>query len=366
MIPDLKLPGGVGNYYKCLGLDKQPDIDYMYVNKINTDPAFNANKSERMVLLKKVLHLPFIYLKFILALPKYNTVHVNPSLDFKAFFRDMGFIVISRIARKKVIVFFRGWEEEYEEKIKHNRFLSVLFRYSFAKADCYIVLGNLYKDKMIELGVAPNKPFHVETTIADSRFLEYIDMDSKIKNFDECVNILFMSRIVKRKGIYVTIDAFEKCQQRQDKRIMHLYIAGDGDELENATNYVKEKNIENVTFLGHIVDESKRDILLKCHITILPTMYIEGLPNTILEGMLYGMPIISKRTGGMPDVVDHEVNGYLLDHSDSEDFAECCLRLISDKNLYEKMAYVNYKKAKELFTTEAVKSRLLKIYDSLI
>ena len=366
LIPDLKHKGGVTNYYRCLSLDQEKNIDYMYVNTVVTDPAYNPGLSELVILIKKVLFLPLVYIKFVFLAFGYQLIHVNPSLNFKSFFRDMGFIILSKIMGKKVIVFFRGWENDYEQKIKDSKLLSFLFKFTYAKADCFIVLGQTFKSKLIGLGVDTGNRFYIETTIADARYLKYLDVERKIQSFDDEVKFLFISRILKKKGIYIAIDAFAKCIGEIKDRRVTLFIAGEGEELEGAKKYVREKGYSSIIFLGHVKDEQKMDLLLKCHIMVFPTYYGEGLPNSILEGMLYGMPIISRVNGGIPSIVGHGVNGYLSASTDSNAFADYCLKLIKDKHLYAEIARRNHREASKLFVTDTVKRRLLDIYKGMM
>lgn len=362
LIPDLKHKGGVTNYYRCLALNKNPTIDYFYVNTLATDPGSNAGTANGFNAVKKAIYVIPKYLKFLTIAHKYQLMHINPSMDFNSFFRDLGFIYLSKIMRKKVIVFYRGWEDEFEKKVKNNIFLNFLFNSSYAKSNCFIVLGNTFKEKLINLGVNPEKTFYIETTIADSDFINDLELDKKSKSFDNQINLLFIARILKEKGIYIAIDAAAKCNAATTDRKVKLYIAGDGEELENAKRYVKLKGFTNIEFVGYAMNDIKKDVLLKCHIMLFPTYYREGLPNSILEGMLYGMPIVSRVIAGIPDVVEQGKNGYLTESLDSDIFADYCCQIINDKALYDTMAKNNSDKAKKLFITEVVKNRLINIY----
>jgi len=364
--PDMNYKGGVTNYYQCLMLNEQAGIDYIYVNSFATSPESKFSISRNLLVFKKIINLSLIYLKFLLSLPSYQLVHVNPSLNSKAFFRDAVFIVLSKLMRKKVIVFIHGWEDGFEEKLRKSRLLSLFFKYSYGKADAYIVLGSIFKEKIISLGVDPHKRIYIETTIADSRYIADLDIDEKIQSFEKEVNILFISRILKSKGIYIAMDACSSCSEKVPDRKVTLFVAGDGEELERAKEYVDTNNLHNVEFIGFVKDGMRNDILKKCHIMIFPTYYGEGLPSSIVEGMLYGMPIISRPMGGIPDIVSQGVNGYLSESLDSRVYENYCLQLVENKELYDQMARKNYAKAKKLFVTEAVKERLLGIYNAVL
>jgi glycosyltransferase involved in cell wall biosynthesis len=98
---------------------------------------------------------------------------------------------------------------------------------------------------------------------------------------------------------------------------------------------------------------------------LFPTFYGEGLPNYILEGMLYGMPIVSRVNGAIPEVVKHDINGYLTDSMDSATFADYIRQIVLDVERYRQMALTNHRVAQGRFTTERVKERFLAVYEGM-
>lgn len=362
---DLKEKGGVGNYYRCLNLDTEPTIDYFFVNRIETSSIMAPNKKNNVLSLQKIINLVFLYLKFIVIAPKYQLIHLNPSLTRNSFYRDMVFIVIAKVYCKKVLLFYRGWSEAFEEKIVNSKILLYLFKSTFGRADAIIVLGDIFERKLNNMGVSPKDGIFKETTVADTRFLQGFDLEEKLASYNHHVNFLFISRILKEKGIYIAIDAFNQCQNSHTQRPMTFYIAGEGEELDNAKQYVHNQNIRNIIFLGNIKGEEKKKALHDCHIMIFPTYHGEGMPNSLLEGMLYGMPIISRVNAGIPDVVVEGKNGFLTTSLDSRVFANACDQLISNFTLYTKIAKTNNTYALSNFSTEKVRKRLLNIYAKL-
>ena len=362
---DLKEKGGVGNYYRCLNLDKEPNIDYFFVNRSDTSSIMSPNSKEKLIYLKKVVYLLFLYIKFLLVAPKYQLIHLNPSLTRNSFYRDMLFIVFSKMYRKKVLLFYRGWSESFERKILNSKIMLLLFKHTFGRSDCIIVLGEVFEQKLSRMGVSPKNGIFKETTVADASFLKGFNLDQKLTTYNHHVNFLFISRILKEKGIYIAIDAFNQCQHACINRPMSFYIAGEGEELVRAKQYVKEHEIQNIIFLGNIQSADKRKALHNCHIMIFPTYHGEGLPNCLLEGMLYGMPIISRVNAGIPDVVIQGENGFLTTSHNSHDFAEACNQLVSDSALYTEMASTNSAYALSNFSTDKVRNRLLNIYAKL-
>lgn len=355
LIPDLSVAGGVGNYYSILDLHTADGISYFVINKQKSISHFIP-----------ITRLIKNYLKFIFKLIRYQykIVVINPSLNKRSFYRDLVFIIIANLLNRKTIVFFRGWTETYEKQIKRSHFKSFLFRISYARVDKYILLGIIFKNKLIKMGVPSNASFLIETTVADSSYLNELSLEKKYLAYESEITFLFLARIIKEKGVSIAIEAFHLYSQRYPQRKSRLIIAGDGPDLLYAKSYVKEKKIPNILFLGHVSGENKKKVLIESHVIIFPS-FSEGLPNTVLEGMLYGMPIVSRCVGGIPEIIEDNVNGFLTESFKPEVFANFLFILASNNKLYKKISETNNKIALEKFTSEKVKVRLLKVFESL-
>ncbi|MEO6705091.1 MAG: hypothetical protein ABIN04_04480, partial [Ginsengibacter sp.] len=125
LVPDLNLQGGVANYYKTLALDVNSNITY-----------FTVNKAKPQSSIINAFNLFYKYCRFFFKLIRYRykVIVTNPSLEGKgkSFYRELIFILIALLLNRKVIVFFRGWAEPFEEKIRKSKLISFLFRVSYA------------------------------------------------------------------------------------------------------------------------------------------------------------------------------------------------------------------------------------------
>ena len=355
LIPDLRVRGGVSHYFATLRLDTADGVDYFFVNRPDTVGTFH-----------KVRHLPRIYFSFLWRLPRYGLVHVNPSLDPKSFYRDAVFILLSKLLGKSCLVFFRGWADRFEEEIQRRFILRWIFRQTYARADACIVLGRIFGDKLRGLGVSPQTPIHIETTVAGSEGLTDDELKQKIQDRSNGLHVLFLSRIVQRKGILIALDAFAQCKASHSSTPMHLWVAGDGEFLEEAREYARSRHYTDVTFLGNVTGAEKREILNRCHVLLFPTYFGEGLPNAILECMLHGMAVISRPAGGIPEVIEHGIHGFLSPSVDSTVFAAFLGDLIEDPVLLAQMAEANVKVARERFVAGHVRERILSLYGELM
>ncbi len=350
LTPDLNTPGGVSNYYNILAFDKDESISYLEISKSGPENLFST-----------IIRLFINYVKFAIKLinESIQIVVVNPSLDQgKSFHRDLVFILITRLLNKKIIVFFRGWYEPYEEKIKKSNFKSFLFNISYAKATKYLVLGDIFRRKLISLGVPAETEFLIVSTVADTSFLSDFSIQNKYISYVDEVKFLFLGRVEKDKGVYIAIEAFREFESKFPQRKKTLLIAGDGPDLYKVRSLVKENNLTNIKVLGHVDNDKKKAVLLNSHILFLPS-YTEGLPNSILEGMLYGMPVISRITGGIPDVIKQDENGFLTVSFEPGDFVDFLSGLAMNGKLYKHISHTNHNIAKHAFTPQIVRKQFL-------
>lgn len=125
-----------------------------------------------------------------------------------------------------------------------------------------------------------------------------------------------------------------------------VLMLGDGSELNKCKEYVKTYNLSNnVIFKGSV--DNVEEYLHQSQAFILTSIY-EGNPISILEAMSAGLPIISTDVGGVPEIVEDQVNGCLIKLNDAKDSAnkiasflsnESLTTFISNRNLFESKKY---------------------------
>ncbi len=140
---------------------------------------------------------------------------------------------------------------------------------------------------------------------------------------------------------------------------MELWLVGDGPLRPAVEDAVRERGLErSVVFWGIIprVEEVLRD----ADIFILSSDW-EGLPLVAVEAMAAGKPVISTSVGGVPELVEKEVTGFLVPPKDPDALASAILRLARDPQLRKQMGLAAKKHAVERFDI----SRTIRLYEDL-
>lgn len=135
-----------------------------------------------------------------------------------------------------------------------------------------------------------------------------------------------------------------------------LFIAGNGPELDNLTNLVKENKLEkNVEFLGYTLDLDKYFNVSEC---LVACSIREGLGLNVIEAMMCGNPIVASINRGHNELVNDGENGYLVEATNSKMFAKKIIKVLDEPKCYK---YNSLNKAR-VYADKNVYKELKKIY----
>ncbi len=349
LTPNLSNPGGVSALYNILKLDENDNIKYFDVQ---------GKKSKNIIL--KVVRTFSMYFRFTRNCFFNQIIHINPTFDKRSFYRDGFFLVIARIFQKKTIVYWHGWNPDFQKTIKNGKLYFAFFNTTFKKAHMHIVLGSVFKTELIKMGIS-TEMIKIESNTADDTFLKQGDdfLDAK----KDKTELLFIARIEETKGIFIALRTMKLLNQTGN---YILTVAGDGPALTRAKEFVHENHIENVIFTGQVKGENKHSVFSNAKILLFPTFYPEGMPISIIESMLYGLVIVSRPIAGITDWVKVPENGYLIQSLDESDYADAIHQLALNPIKMKVIQESNRKFALSYFTPKALEERLFNYYNSVL
>lgn len=178
----------------------------------------------------------------------------------------------------------------------------------------------------------------------------------------DSVEFLFVSRILKEKGIEEYIYAADKIKEKYPDTVFH--VVGPCDEK------LKEK-VEDAAKAGLVSYHGKlydlHDMIRRTHCTVLPSYYPEGMANVLLESSASGRPVITTALPGCGETVDHEVTGYVVRERDGESLAAAIERFILlDGDDKEKMGMAARKKMEREFNRDIVTREYMDIINEIL
>jgi len=232
--------------------------------------------------------------------------------------------------------------------------LSPFIRNIWKNADALVANSEVLKERAMsyedryQIDIIPNG--------VDSDFFTR-DISKRQHNLD-VVNILFVSRLIKGKGLQHIIPHLSEIY---DKVKVHLTIVGDGpykEELENITS--ESKQTEYVTFVGKKNKTELWDYYNDADLFILPSES-EGMPNVVLEAMSMELPIVMTPCGGSKELIDG--NGIV---SDIDGFMDSLSQVCKDVEKRKEMSVISRKRACELFSWQQKANQYICIFSRVI
>ena len=290
-----------------------------------------------------------VRLVYLVLRERFDVYHINPSLTHSSLLRDGLFMLVLRLLRAdNVIVSFHGWEDPVEKEITNSRLLLGVFRYIFGYADCTLVLAETFRNWLVTVaGFDPVRVRLFTTMFDDSEFSALRD---DLVHDDN--SVLFLSRLVREKGIYELVDAFRSLAP--DYPDLKLVIAGNGPEEQRIGNYVSTSGLgDRVSFAGYVRGADKVRMMKVAGLFVLPT-YSEGCPVSLLEAMAAGLPVITTPVGGIPHVVKEPDNGLFLDKVTPGEVEAAIRSLLENSSLRDAMRRTNIREAWAHYSATAV------------
>ncbi|WP_435254331.1 glycosyltransferase family 4 protein [Tenacibaculum sp. A30] len=174
-----------------------------------------------------------------------------------------------------------------------------------------------------------------------------LNKDDFYFNNDKIINteapkIIYVGYLRKAKGVETVVNSFALLQR--EKPNASLTIVGHGESEELLKNIVKEQNIFNVLFTGHVDNREKLNELLRSHDIFCFASLSEGSPRVILEAMANGLAVVSTPVGSLPHTFVDKEDILFANFNDSEDFKNKLLTISSNKAHYDKIRKNSFKK----------------------
>jgi glycosyltransferase involved in cell wall biosynthesis len=164
------------------------------------------------------------------------------------------------------------------------------------------------------------------------------------------------------KGVQFMLQALPTIIQKIPN--VHYLIVGDGVYKSSLIELVESLGLQkSVTFAGHRTDIP--DLLNCSDLFVLPTL-IDALPTVLIETLAAEKPIVASNVGGIPEIVENEVNGLLVPPGEPLKLAEACIKILENKDLAREFTLAGREKVQQQFDVQVQIGKLIKIYDGLL
>lgn len=223
------------------------------------------------------------------------------------------------------------------------------------KINYIITPSEFYKNKFIEDGISKDRIQSIHN------FIDTSEYDLKIEDQDY---VFYSGRLSREKGILNLIEAFFKLiKENEELKDKKLLIAGDGPERKNIEEIIKVNKLErNIILLGYLNQDILKDYIRKCKFAVIPSIWYENGPYSIIEIQLIGKAIIGSNIGGIPEMVINNENGLTYKYDDINELMENMKLFFKNKELVKKYGIKAKEFAKKEYDKKEYYKKIKKIY----
>ncbi|MCW3976735.1 MAG: glycosyltransferase family 4 protein [Candidatus Bathyarchaeota archaeon] len=253
------------------------------------------------------------------------------------------------------------------------RFNSLLRSYEkklMKRSDALIAVSSYTRNELTELYDVDEEKIHVIYNGVDTQKFEpnrdRAGLRLELGLEEEQKIILCVGRLYYRKGINILLRSIPEVVQKFGD--VKFVISGKGFKKneENLRKLAEKLKIEKyVMFLGYVPDEKLPDLYAASDIFVLPALY-ENFPFAILEAQSTGLPVISTKVGGIPEFLEENENGFLVEPGDPEQLAQKIIALLQNPELAEELGRCGRRRVEEKVAWPLITSQVVDLYRKIL
>ncbi|MCG8701843.1 MAG: glycosyltransferase family 4 protein [Bacteroidales bacterium] len=334
--------------------------DSTYLNEAFNLSKINISYSQSVEALGKIqFRKLIIFLKIIFRLLKslrfdHDLVYMQVSCTGLTFMRDSFFIFLMRLRRRKVVAHIRI--QGFHKMLGSKPMLLKLYQRVFKNLEVICLSKHLANDFTI---IKPKKIYVVNNGIP---ILDISKYNKRTKT--NRLNILFFSNLIYSKGIIDFLETI-KIISKENENIYGIIIGNEAELNRTELNMqIQEMDISNyIDYLGPKFDDDKNEILASTDIFVFPTHY-DAFPGVLLEAMQFALPIITTKVGAIPEIVDNEVSGLIVEKQRPDLLAEKLQYLIDNNTRRIELGQNARQKFLNCYTIEKMEQNLEEVFVS--
>lgn len=232
----------------------------------------------------------------------------------------------------------------------------------FEKGDFFYTNCEFFRQRVIQLGCDENKIVVHGSGIDCSKFT----FKARYPDASGLIRIATTGRLIEKKGIEYAIRAIAEVAKVYPN--VEFNIIGDGELKERFVQIIQELNIsDKVNLKGWRNQKEIISILNEAHIFVAPSVTSsngnqDAPVNTLKEAMAMGLPVIGTLHGGIPELVEDGISGFLVPERDEKAIAQKLIYLIEHPEIWPQMGFHGRKKVETNYDTNKLNSELVEMY----
>lgn len=274
--------------------------------------------------------------------------------------------IVKKLRDKPHIITVQGGDLlDYKEFTgKFGGIIRPLISWSLRNCDIVHSVSNYCSNEAEKLGAKKTIIIPNGVYLEDFKPIDEIDKKKLREKYGYNKKIIIsVSRLTPKNGMDVLIRA---CHRLRNKHDLVLLIIGDGPQREELTILIKDLDMEEtVKLMGFIPHEDVPKIMNIADIFVRPSLQ-EGFGISFIEAMSCRLAIIGTNVGGIPDIIQSEKNGFLVEPDNIDDLAKKIDIFLSEDKLRQEFADAGYQTVKDKFEWNIIFKEMDNLYNNVL
>ncbi len=234
----------------------------------------------------------------------------------------------------------------------------------FDKGDCFFPVCHYLAERISDWGcpVGKIKVLYGGVDLEKFRYRQ--------PSYSGSINILSVGRLVEKKGHHILMEAFSRIKDKFPNA--SLTIVGSGVLKEQLLTLAKTLELgDSFKLINSIHKDRVYEYMQKADIFCAASMVssngdVEGIPNTLKEAMASGLPVISTYHAGIPELIDHNKDGLLVEEKNVDELAQALEYMMRNDSTWKNLSLAGRKKVEEKFDLKQQLKQQATFYNELL
>ncbi len=269
---------------------------------------------------------------------------------------------LKRVYGLPYLISLRGADvpsDEVKRFAKQYQLLRPFIRWLWRDADAVVAVSNGLREYAFE--TTPDVPIEVIPNAIELS----VFTPPRQRNQAGTVRLIFVGRLNAFKNVEMLLEAASRVKAN-GLDDFELQLVGEGERRSNLERLAVEKGLtKHIRFFGWVDRAELVELYRQADLFVTATTW-EGMPNTVLEAMACGLPVVGTRASGLGELVREGVNGYLVDLNDTATLADRLMALIDNPYERQRMGKESRKIAEREFAWDTIAEQYAAIYQRIM
>lgn len=306
----------------------------------------------------RIFTSPFVLAKQIVRNAP-EIIHLNSAVDHKAIWRDLVYMIISKLLGRKIIFQLHGGSLPLSA-LRGHFLMDHLTRLVFSLPDALVLLATTEEHEFSQLGLS-------RRLVVIPNGVDVSEYQGGGRTHSGCVKRLcYLGRLFRPKGIFEVIEAVDILRSDVHFKDLEFWVAGTGPAQGELEEFIRIRKLgDHVKLVGPLHGRAKAEFLRGADLFVFPSYHHEGLPYSVLESLAAGTPVVATKVAGIADIVVDRVHGLFVEPRSPAAIVRAVRELSHSEDTLRAMSKNCVQCASQKFGLERLAIQFEELYESL-